>query len=324
MDKKFAFALSVAALAFMGSCTKDTTEQDSREQEQRFFDIYMGANYPDAVPQASGLYYVENKEGTGTMPGDSSWVLIDHVVYLIPENNVINTYIENVAIDNGLEDTSAMYGPYKMKNGLLNEGFTEGLKMMKEGGEATFLFTSDLGYGSKKTGNVDAYHSLKYEVRLLEVIGNDIEAYNEVQIASYLDTVAVYDTVYDAVSDAVIYYIIDKATDGPMVGLDSTLEVAYKGYLMDGRVFDEKDESNAIVFKISTTNWAARWDLVLPRLREGEKARMIFPYQLAYGPAGEYTSKGYVKIPPYETLLFDIEILSVQAVDDGLKPDAEQ
>jgi FKBP-type peptidyl-prolyl cis-trans isomerase len=317
MNRKYAFALLVSALFFTVSCTKDTTDQDSKAQEQRFFDIYMNAHYPDAVPQPSGLYYVENKVGTGIMPGDSSWVLVDHVAYKIPYDQVYNTYIENVAIDNNLEDTSAMYGPFKMRNSYLNEGFTEGLKMMREGGEATFLFTSDLGYGSKKTGSVDSYQSLKYEVRLLKVLGDDIEAYNEAQIASYLDTVAVYDTVYDAETDAAIYYIIDKATNGPLVGLDSTLEVTYKGYIMDGRVFDERDESNTAIFKVSATDWAARWDLVLPRLREGEKARMIFPQQLAYGPAGEYTSKGNIKIPPYETLIFDVEILSVEAeLDD--------
>jgi FKBP-type peptidyl-prolyl cis-trans isomerase len=316
INRKYTLALLVTALFFLGSCNEDTTEQDSKEQELRFFDIYMSAHYPDATPQASGLYYVENKEGTGVIPGDSSWILVDHVAYLIPEDDVYNTYIENVAVDNGLHDTSAMYGPYKMRNSYLNEGFTEGLQMMREGGEATFLFTSDLGYGSNKTGKVGPYQSLKYEVRLLKVLGDDIEAYNEAQIESYLDTVAVYDTVYDAETDAAIYYIIDKATDGPPVGLDSTLEVTYKGYIMDGRVFDEHDESNPIIFKVSATDWAARWDLVLPRLKEGEKARMIFPHQLAYGPTGEYTSKGNIMIPPYETLLFDIEILSVEAVVD--------
>ena len=77
----------------MSSCTEDTEEQDKLEKEQRFFDIYMAANYPDASPQPSGLYYVENKEGTGEMPTDSSWVLINHVAYTIPDDKVYDTYI---------------------------------------------------------------------------------------------------------------------------------------------------------------------------------------------------------------------------------------
>jgi FKBP-type peptidyl-prolyl cis-trans isomerase len=80
---------------------------------------------------------------------------------------------------------------------------------------------------------------------------------------------------------------------------------------MDGRVFDQ---SESFRFKLATSEWAARWDYILPRLKEGEKVRMIFPHTLAYGPVGEYTNGGKVRIPPYETLLFDVEILSVEAV----------
>jgi len=57
------FLVLLTGLVIMTSCTEDTEDQDRLEQEQRFFDIYMAVNYPDAVPQASGLYYVENKEG---------------------------------------------------------------------------------------------------------------------------------------------------------------------------------------------------------------------------------------------------------------------
>jgi len=316
VSRIYPLLILIAGLIIMSSCTEDTIVEDNLKQEQRYFNIYIGANYPGVAPEASGLYYIENKAGTGSMAGDSSWVLVNHVSYVIPSDQVYETYIERVAIDNRIDDEDALYGPFKMKNGTMNEGFTEGLKKMNEGGEATFLFTSELGYGSKNTGDLPAYSSLKYEVVLLEVLGDDIDVYNETMIASYLDTVAVYDTVYDVETDAAIYYIIDQATDGPFVGLDSTIEVTYKGYLMDGRIFDETEEDSSFIFKSSTTEWEARWDLVLPRLREGEKARMIFPYQLAYGDYGKYTSMGNVAIPPYETLLFNIEILSVEAGDN--------
>ena len=310
------FTLAIpTALVLMFGCTEETSDVDTADQEIRFFNIYMSSNYPDVEPQASGLYYLENSAGTGDMPGPEDWVKVRHVAYTIPDNVVYDSYIESVAKDNGQYDVQAMYGPYKMQNGTINEGLTQGLSMMREGGEATLMFTSDLGFGEKNLGSVGAYRSLKYEIELLEVLG-DIDVYEQGQIESYLDTVALYDTVYDAAADAFAYYIVDVATDGPPVGVDSSLEVSYIGYLMDGRVFDQNE---SMKFKLATTEWMARWDLVLPLLREGEKVRMIFPYQLAYGPLGEYTSQGKVKIPPYETLLFDVEILSVEAeieVDD--------
>jgi FKBP-type peptidyl-prolyl cis-trans isomerase len=47
---------------------------------------------------------------------------------------------------------------------------------------------------------------------------------------------------------------------------------------------------------------------------------MIYPYQLAYGEIGENTSSGRVKIPPFETLIFDLEIISVEAELDDDEP----
>jgi FKBP-type peptidyl-prolyl cis-trans isomerase FkpA len=311
------YILAAAMALILGaSCTKDTEGEEAREQELRFFNIYISAHYPDAVPQPSGLYYLENSEGEGAKPGPEDWVLVNHVSYLIPDDAVYDTYIENVAVDNRQFDDEATYGPYKMLPSSINVGLNEGIGMMREGGEATLLFTSDLGYGSKNTGTVSAYRSLKYEIELLEVIGTDFEAYEQAKIDAYLDTVAEYDTVYDVFTELAIPYMIDDTTDGPVVGLDSTLAVAYKGYLLDGRVFDEASSDDPFIFKTSEVEWGARWDLVLPRLREGEKARMIFPYQLAYGELGDRTTGGKVKIPPFETLIFDIEILSVEAGED--------
>jgi FKBP-type peptidyl-prolyl cis-trans isomerase len=309
----FSLSLSVT-LFFFSSCTEEISSEEMMEQEQRLFNIYMSSNYPEAEPQPSGLYYLEHTAGVGETPGPEDWVLVNHVSYLIPDNAVYDTYIESVARDIRQYDDEAMYGPFKMLTGNVNEGFTEGLGMMKEGGKATLMFTSDLGFGSNNTGSVGAYRSLKYEIELLEVIGgeDEFEAYEQAKIDAYLDTVVQFDTVYDVASELAISYMTDVATDGSFVGLDSTISVAYKGYLMDGRVFDEKTVEDPFIFKPSEVEWAARWDLILPRLKEGEKVRMIFPYDLAYGLAGENTSSGKVKIPPFETLVFDLEILSVE------------
>ena len=324
MNRIYTIALLVAGFVFMASCTKNNGDQESKEQEQRFFDIYVKSHYPDLTPQPSGLYYLENKEGTGISPDDSSWVLINYVAYLLPEDKVYNTYLENVAIDNNISDTAALYGPYKLQNGTTNDGFTEGLDMMREGGEATFLFTSDLGYGSKNAGSVTPYTSLKYEVQLLKVLGDDIEAYEAQKILSYTDTIAGVETIYDVENDAVMYYVVDEQTDGAPVAIDSTIQVAYKGYLTDGRVFDESTDENYYEFKVGDYNADTSpidgWQLGLQRFKEGEKGRLIIPYPLAYGAYGQYTANRNVAIPPYETLVFDVEVISVTAGDGDVHP----
>jgi len=198
--------------------------------------------------------------------------------------------------------------------------------MMQEGGEASYMFTSDLGYGSTNTGNLPAYTSLKYEVQLLEILGDDIVAYEETKIQAYTDTIIGVETIYDETLDATMFYVVDSATNGPPVAIDSTIQVAYKGYLMDGRVFDESSDGNYFKFTVSETDEGVirGWQLGMQKFKEGEKGRLIIPYLLAYGPQGEYTNSNHVVIPPYETLVFDIEVISVEAEDDDLKPEEEE
>ena len=333
MRRIYPIVAIIAAILYTSSCTKDNTEQNALDAEQRFFDIYMGANYPDLVPEQSGLFYLENTEGSGVMPGDSTWVLINHVAYTIPEEQVVDTYIERVAADNRMLDTSsidgdALYGPYKIRNGLINDGFTEGLSLMKVGGEATFMFTSELGYGSKNTGDLTAYTSLKYEVQLLEILGEDIEAYETEKVIAYTDSIGGADTIYDAFEDEIMYFVVDESTDGTPVDIDSTVQIAYKGYLIDGRVFDESVGENYYTFVVgdydAETSPIRGWHRGLERFKEGEKGRLIIPHLLAYGPLGKYTNSNHVAIPPYETLVFDVEVISVVAAEDDEHEEAEE
>jgi FKBP-type peptidyl-prolyl cis-trans isomerase len=316
------YIIFIAFLAGAVACTKDTSTEDRAEQEQRYFDIYVNSRYPGAEPAEEGFYFVEYQEGSGNFPGPEDWLMVNHVGYEIPEDKIFVSYIENVAQDNNLDsEGTAMYGPYKIQNGTENEGFTKGVSMMKAGGKATFLFTSDLGYGKNGNGKVGAYASLKYEIELLEII-SDMNAYEQAKIDRYLDTIPEYETIQDSDTGSEMYLILDHATDGQLIVTDSAVSLAYTGQLLDGRVFDAKDADDPLDFTMGGTDFIQGWDLALPRLREGEKARLVVPYPLAYGEQGRNDDRSGLRvIPPYETLLFEIEVLQVGGGtddDDGL------
>ena len=323
IKKIYPIFIVLAAIVLISACKEDTEERDRTEQELRFFNLYVGANYPGETPQANGLYFIEHKAGTGSFPDSDDWLLVNHVCYKIPGDIVYESYIENVAMDNHLDpDTTAIYGPYKLLNGSRNEGLTEGLTLMREGAQVTMFFTSDLGYGVEGNENITPYQSLKYEIELLKVI-KDIDVYELARIDAYLDTVPQYDTIHDPESDAIMYYIVDHATNGTPVVNDSLVEIGYKGYLMDGRVFDASTADNPFNFKVGNGDVITGWDLGLPRLRVGEKARFIIPYQMAYGETEHIPLGSRLRaIPPYETLIFDIEVISVEE-DPGDDPEGE-
>jgi FKBP-type peptidyl-prolyl cis-trans isomerase len=315
-------------LLLLAGCQEEDNSDELREQEQRFFDLYMGANFGDTLPPPteSGLYFIEVTEGEGPSPAGDDWVLVNYVGTLIPEEEVVDSYIQNVVLDNNLADPeNILFGPVKLLNGTHTPGVTEGLTRMKEGGKAVMCFTSDLGFGSEG-GNlmkkVGGFQSLQYEMELLRVIP-DMDAYEQEKIRSYIDTVQGVANIWDDETDVNMYFVVDEETEGSQVEIDSVVEIHYKGYLTDGRVFDESTGREPYEFKVGDYDAASSpirgWHLGVAKFKEGEKGRLIIPYQMAYGPSGRIDNS-IVVIPPYETLIFDIEVVEVKESIDPDEP----
>lgn len=105
---------------------------------------------------SSGLQYTIEKEGTGAQPTAEDEVTVHYTGKLI---------------DGTVFDSSVNRGePATFPLNRVIPGWTEGLQLMKEGGKATFVIPSDLGYGPNGVPNVIPPHSiLVFEVELIKV-----------------------------------------------------------------------------------------------------------------------------------------------------------
>ena len=78
----------------------------------------------------------------------------------------------------------------------------------------------------------------------------------------------------------------------------------YKGTLIDGKVFDSSYNSGSpLVFALNEV--IRGWTEGLQYMKEGAKYRFVIPYQLGYG------ASGVGPIPPYSTLIFEVELIDV-------------
>lgn len=92
--------------------------------------------------------------------------------------------------------------------------------------------------------------------------------------------------------------------DGKMPVSNSYVRCHYKGSFIDGNVFDSSyDSGNPIVFSLSSV--IIGWTEGLQYMKEGAMYRFFIPYYLAYGAYGNYA------IPPYSTLIFEVELIEV-------------
>ena len=131
----------------------------------------------------------------------------------------------------------------------------------------------------------------------------DAEAKNSKQEKTFLDNNAKREEI--TVLPSGLQYEILTAGDGAKPKATDKVKCHYEGTLIDGTVFDSSYQRNEpAVFGLNQviTGWTEGVQL----MGEGAKYRFYIPYLLAYGEGGAGAS-----IPPYSTLIFDVELLEV-------------
>ena len=102
-----------------------------------------------------------------------------------------------------------------------------------------------------------------------------------------------------------LQYRIIKPGKGASPMTNDKAEVHYRGWTIDGNEFDSSySRKKPSTFGI--TQVIAGWTEALSMMKPGAKWEIVVPQELAYGPGGKRP-----KIPPYSTLRFEIELLSV-------------
>lgn len=102
-----------------------------------------------------------------------------------------------------------------------------------------------------------------------------------------------------------LQYEVIKEGKGKKPTLDNKVTVHYHGTLIDGTVFDSSvDRGETISFPLNGV--IKGWQEGLQLMSEGSKYRLYIPHEIGYG------AQQAGSIPPFSTLIFDVELFKVE------------
>jgi FKBP-type peptidyl-prolyl cis-trans isomerase FkpA len=120
------------------------------------------------------------------------------------------------------------------------------------------------------------------------------------KIQQYLDENSINATKHESG----LYYTIEDPGSGGSPDQNSIVEVRYKGYLLDGTVFDETSGSSTVSFSLSIL--IEGWQIGIPLMQKGGSGTFFLPSSLGYG------NNQVGDIPPNSVLIFEIELVDFQ------------
>ncbi|MBV9961604.1 MAG: FKBP-type peptidyl-prolyl cis-trans isomerase [Parafilimonas sp.] len=171
----------------------------------------------------------------------------------------------------------------------------------------------------KKGSRINCHIKLLAVFKSDSAVQTDYEAESDVEKAKEVKDIEAYMAQNNIKGELVgngVYVMIENAGDTSMkADSGTTASIKYKGYLLNGKVFDtnmdsSKGHTDPIDVAVGKHTVIAGWEEALPYFGKGGKGKILIPAMLGYGSQamGE-------DIPEYSNLVFDMEIVDVKSTE---------
>lgn len=303
--------VAVPAALFLGSCSNSPYE-----------------GYDTAE---NGLYYkFYNQSEAGVKPkqGDVVSVIMSY------KNGKDSVLFESSKVSRNPDGSIE----FPLGESTFKGSFEDALAMMSVGDSASFIISADSVYlktfmVKELPPYVEKGSMLTFDAKLVKLTSKEdamkeqqkrmeeqqamMKKYTEEEnaaIAKYIEE----NKIKEKPTESGLYFIEKSKGKGAKPTQGATVKVKYVGKLLDGTVFDTSDEEiakknnlyderrpyGAIEFPVGVGQVIQGWDEALMMMSAGTKAQLIVPSAIGYGP------QGMGPIPPFATLLFDVELVS--------------
>jgi peptidylprolyl isomerase len=238
----------------------------------------------DLTTTESGLQYFDIVEGEGEMPVQGQEVVVNYAAWLQDgEVYIASSDMAGGPLTFALGDEMAVFA-----------GWNEGVSTMQKGGKRFLVIPPELALGEAGGGRVPPNATMLMEIELVDIL--PLVLPTEISEEDFTET-----------ESGLKYYDIVEG-DGATAESGSAVTVNYTGWLTNNIKFDSSLDSGVpFPFTLGQGAVIPGWDEGVAGMKVGGKRQLIIPAELGYGEFGSGT------IPPGATLIFEVELLDVQA-----------
>jgi FKBP-type peptidyl-prolyl cis-trans isomerase FkpA len=266
----------------------------------------------------NGLKYQIHEQSDNERKGKVGDILTMHLTLLNNKDSV-------------LRDTHKEGAPFQMLLQVppFKGSYEEGLTMLSKGDSATFYVSADSLFTRAMQPlppGVEKGSDIGIAVKVMNIQTED--EYKKSQAADFEKQKAIDAKIVDDYvaknglagkgqkSPSGLFSVTTQPGSGPTPKPGDVVLVHYTGKLLNGKVFDSsltnpQSGGKPVQLQIGVGMVIPGWDEGVMKMHKGEKATLVIPSTLAYGPRG---NQG---IAPNSVLTFDIELVDIQKGQQG-------
>ncbi|MEI7499381.1 MAG: FKBP-type peptidyl-prolyl cis-trans isomerase [Bacteroidota bacterium] len=198
----------------------------------------------------------------------------------------------------------------------------EGIRLMSPGDSADFIVNADSLFTKtfrqpKRPPFIDSNSVIHFYISLISVDSPSTLMKNEeVSLKKYIDDKKI--TVTPTVSG--LYFIETVQGKGMKIDSGCWVKAQFKVSLIDGKqIFSTFDRGEPMQFEYGKRFDTPGFEEGVGKMMKGGKAMLVVPSKIAFGEMG----RGAM-VPPYSSIIYDIEIIDVQSKADHEKQQTQE
>jgi FKBP-type peptidyl-prolyl cis-trans isomerase len=204
----------------------------------------------------------------------------------------------------------------------------ECITLLAKDDSASFILTAEDFFKKTLSSDLPSYlkekDKIKIDVAIVDIQTPKQYAYEKEAFLKWIEDFGEYERTIlkqylesskikaKPTSSGMYYIVVQRGNENKGVKLGDTVVVHYEGRFLNGKFFDStRQRKEAFQFV-----YGQQWQVIkgmenaIGMMHEGERALFIMPSELGFGETGSSTGI----IPPFTSLIFEVELVSVKKI----------